>query len=179
MSTRRQLGASRVWLRWARVLVVAILTLCAAVAGGGTAGAQPTSSGAEVRPLAAYPPGTPGPFKIQNPSTGLCLDTYTDGRIPVYMGRCNHTDPGQRWGWFNGGWLINLTTGKCVYASYYDTPVLQGSCRYTSNDYWTHRNGAIVNSRYGTCLISQNEGVRVPVGGCLSIPRQVWSVTYW
>jgi hypothetical protein len=181
VSSSRRLGSLRVWLWSVQVLTAAVLALGVVVVGAGVAAAQPSSGVPEVTVQAqGFPPGTPGPFKIRNPITRLCLDTYTDGRIPVYMGRCNSSDAGQRWGWWNGGWLINLATGKCIQPSYFDTPVWQGDCSTeTGAQFWTHRNGAIVNTRYGTCLQATSEGARVPVRGCLTTPFQAWTVTYW
>lgn len=129
----------------------------------------------------AFPPGTPGPFKIRNAASGLCLDSSTDGNYSVYHGRCNSSDPGQRWGWFNGGWLINLHTGLCVRELRIGegTRIQMGGCHYEASYYWIHRNQAIQSVQNGTCVSSGPEGAQIQALPCRTTLHQAWSVWYW
>lgn len=121
--------------------------------------------------------GIPGPFKIMNPRTGLCFDS---GPQVAYHGRCNSTDVGQRWGWWNGGFLISLQSGKCL-NTYEVYPYLAlGSCNNeSSGDYWIHQNSAIRNNASGRCVHVGVEGEGLKAEPCVSTSSQVWSVTYW
>ncbi|WP_354595849.1 ricin-type beta-trefoil lectin domain protein [Jiangella alba] len=96
-------------------------------------------------------PGTPGPFRIRNPTTGICLDS---NERHIYYGKCNSTDAGQKWGWWNGGWLISLQTGKCVSPWGGDWPEpylsLQGCWSDLLSQRWIHQNQAIKNVLHGT-----------------------------
>ncbi|AQZ62212.1 unnamed protein product [[Actinomadura] parvosata subsp. kistnae] len=131
-----------------------------------------------------YPPGTPGPFRIANHGSGLCLDTGSFGSS-VYVGRCNGDDAGQRWGWWNGGWLINLQLDQCLAAVTISGAVqarLQPCVDYPFQ-HWTHQNFAILNTSTGTnrCLqpAAAVEGANVAPVTCRTTSSQGWSVTYW
>ncbi|MFI6631372.1 RICIN domain-containing protein [Nonomuraea fuscirosea] len=164
-------------------LAAAVLAIPMLVLGSvGSASASPRSEGFS----ADYPPGTPGPFKIANHANqGLCLDTSGNLGWGVYLGRCNSSDSGQRWGWWNGGWLIHLQSGYCLAAvtvSGVNVTQLQ-HCIDHPIQYWTHRNSAIRNSSTGTerCLspAAITEGADVEPLPCISSPSRGWSVTYW
>ena len=169
-----------------RVLVAAALAFASLVALSTTVAAsaepsQPDTDGSAVSVAALVPPGTPGPFKIQNVYNGLCLDSSTDGS--VYFGRCNRSDPGQRWGWWNGGFLIQLATGRCVAHSVGSNAMRQaGSCNSSDvAQFWTHRNQAIVNTRSGLCAEGgdNDEGRPVFMVTCRSSSAMAWWATYW
>ncbi len=99
----------------------------------------------------------------------------------VYHGRCNSSDQGQRWGWWNGGWLINLRTGLCIAERRISdgSLIMLESCRNDPYYYWTHRNQAIVNTARGTCVDSGGEGYIIKAVACRTSLHQTWRVTYW
>ncbi|MEV4898680.1 RICIN domain-containing protein, partial [Nonomuraea sp. NPDC055795] len=105
-----------------------------------------------------YPPGTPGPFKIANhEDLGLCLDTTGNLGGDVYLGRCHSGDPGQRWGWWNGGWLIHLRSGYCLAAVTTGSGVRLAElqrCIDHRIQHWTHQNFYIRTTSTGSteCL---------------------------
>lgn len=176
MPTSRRLGLGL------HVLAAAFLALFLLAAGSGVSAAQPRVPYPE--PLAStldYPPGTPGPFKIRNGFTGYCLDSSTDGNYRVYHGECNDRDAGQKWGWWNGGWLINLETGYCVSERRLSdgTAIRLESCELERYDYWTHTNLAIQNKARGTCVTSGPIGSQIRAVPCLTSIYQTWRVTYW
>jgi hypothetical protein len=168
-----------------QVLVAAALAFASLMALSTTAPAsaetsQPDSDGSAVSVAAALvPPGTPGPFRIQNVYNGLCLDSSTDRS--VYFGRCNRSDPGQRWGWWNGGWLIQLSTGRCV--EHLSNIMKQADFCSTGHaaQFWTQINQAIRNTGSGLCAngTDNDEGQPVFMGTCRTTLEQAWSVQYW
>ncbi|GAA2628188.1 hypothetical protein GCM10010411_76880 [Actinomadura fulvescens] len=166
-------------LRLAATVLVAPLLLLGSVA---SASASPRSEGFS----ALYPPGTPGPFKIANhEDLGLCLDTTGTLGRSVYLGRCHSGDSGQRWGWWNGGWLIHLQSGYCLAAvtvGNVNAAELQ-RCIDHRIQYWTHQNFAILNTSTGSnrCLTPAHavEGAHVNPINCFTTPSQGWNVTYW
>lgn len=125
------------------------------------------------------PPGTPGPFRIVNQWSGLCLDYGTSERN-VYQGVCNSTDPGQRWGWFNGGWLINLARNECA-TDGGQYPVQVVACQDHSMMHWRHQNYAIVNGLSGYCIEAGTDspGNWVTTQRCRTTNHQGWYVVYW
>lgn len=136
--------------------------------------------GASPAMAAEAPPGTPGPFKIiSQADQNFCLDYGTRGNL-VYLGLCNPNDAGQRWGWFNHGWLINLSNGGCVSSNGLYAIVL--ACVPDAAHYWRHQNYAIVNEQTGVCLRIESLGVVaspiIPVA-CANDRRQGWYVNYW
>lgn len=167
-------------LRLAATVLAAPLLLLGSVA---SASASPRSEGSS----AVYPPGTPGPFKIANhENLRLCLDTAGNLGGSVYLGRCHSGDPGQKWGWWNGGWLIHLQSSYCLAAVATGTGVHAAElqrCIDHRIQYWTHQNFAILNTSTGSNLCLSPaiaaEGAHVSPGTCVTTPSQGWNVTYW
>lgn len=170
-------------LRNKRIGVVFTLTALLAPLGASPAAAQSPADHArasgDMQPAGMTWPGIPGPFKIMNPLTGLCFDSNTGA---AYYGRCNSTDVGQRWGWWNGGFLISLQTGKCLvpYSGWpYPYMSLVPCDNRDSRHFWTHQNMAILNKATGRCVIAGVEGEALKAEPCVTTPTMAWSVTYW
>jgi Ricin-type beta-trefoil lectin domain len=159
------------------VVPLMLFAVSAAEAQPHTKALSTASSGA-----AAFPPGTPGPFMIVNQSSGLCLDYGNQGNY-VYQGVCNSTDAGQRWGWFNGGWLINLARDKCAVDTLSGIPIVSLATCDSSDpyQYWRHQNYMIVNGYTGRCMEpgDSDSGTKVYSGSCVPRSSQRWSVWYW
>ncbi|MER6162929.1 RICIN domain-containing protein [Streptomyces sp. NPDC001868] len=175
-----------------KAVAVALSSLALASASLATsASAAPTATGAvdasaalrnegPGAPVTAA--GIPGPFKIVNQYSGLCLDYGTEGNY-AYLGVCNSTDAGQRWGWYNGGFLINLSNNKCASANYDPQfPVAVVACSDYGGQHWTHQNFAIVNENYGfRCMEAQinRPGSVILTRPCRTSSHQGWYVYYW
>ena len=157
----------------------AALMASALFPGAGGASAAPRNEGPGAPVTAA---GIPGPFKIVNQWSGLCLDYGTWG-VNVYQGVCNSTDAGQRWGWYNGGFLMNLSNNKCASANYDPQfPVAVVACSDYGGQHWRHQNFAIVNEFYGfRCMEPQTDspGNQVLAPQCRTSNHQGWYVYYW
>ena len=181
-------------IRTRRLTTLVIVTLAAFVGMPHAAALGAQRSDPDLRPQVSadsprtvsstdawVPPGTPGPFLIRNPKFNLCLDSNASGLM--YYGRCNSSDPGQRWGWWNGGWLISLQNGDCVSPwSAWGRPYLSlDSCNSELGgglQHWTHRNQAIVNTYHDDCIEVQSEGWTVTTRKCRTSTFQTWTVTY-
>lgn len=176
-STRRS-----AWNRVVVALLAATLALLTTATGATGASAEPRN---QERGATVELAGIPGPFKIRNWWSGLCLDVKPVGGTvesrQVYTGVCHSGDPGQRWGWFNGGFLISLARNQCA-TDGRDFPVQAVDfCTDWSGEHWTHRNGAIVNAQFGHCLEAPatGPGAWVHTNPCRTTTRQGWYVTYW
>jgi hypothetical protein len=172
----RSMGLRRTFAR----LAVALAVLPVAVAmGAESASAEPRNEGAGAT---AAPAGIPGPFKILNKASGRCLDAPAKSiGGPVAQSTCNGSDEGQRWGWYNGGWLINLKRNECLGGEYINTSVSVRPCQEVANQYWRHQNFAIVNGQTGYCLepYDSQAGTEVMSTTCRTSVWQNWQVTYW
>jgi hypothetical protein len=152
------------------------LTVLAVAMGAEGASAAPRNEGAS-----AVPAGIPGPLKIQNKASGMCLDEPGIGG-PVAQIPCNGSDQGQRWGWFNGGWLKNLKLDKCLRGvGSEDFSVFTSHCEDVKNQHWLHHNFFIINGQSGLCLepLSGAVGSPIVIERCYSWNWQNWQVTYW
>ncbi len=123
----------------------------------------------------------PGPFKIQNQALRLCLDSDPSGKDTIlYMGRCA---PGQRWGWYNGGFLKHLSSNMCVGVGSHPSLGHYGAlepCDVNWRDpYWTHQNFAITGNGSQCLQGGPHPGNYLPHVRCLTDTRHGWWVTYW
>ncbi|WP_053204173.1 RICIN domain-containing protein [Jiangella muralis] len=167
-----------------RIVIVVLVAIFAAAMSTASAAARPIDVPVQpsdvVAPSGVYiPPGTPGPFRIRNPTTDMCLDSNS---TYIYYGKCNSSDAGQKWGWWNGGWLISLQTGKCVapYGDWLPPYLSLGSCWPEPKSLqWVHQNQAIKNELNGNCVHAGPEGNIVFTQSCSTSQFQAWSVTYW
>ncbi len=177
----RRVGA-QIWKRVVVAVLGATLGMLAMAVGAVSATADPRS---EAPAAEAVPPGIPGPLKIRNQATGLCLDvgpdTGTLDSYKVYMGYCNSSDRGQRWGWWNGGYLMSLARNQCLSDSGQFDTQLVSFCSDYGLEHWRHQNWAIVNAGSGHCLqpMTTSEGVWLRTVTCRTTPQQGWWVSYW
>jgi hypothetical protein len=177
-------------LRTVFSLVLATLMIPLMPMGASAAEAQPrTTTGNESLGATAVPPGTPGPFKIRGQRSGLCLDVSPDlGTLESsypYLYFCTHEDRGQEWGWFNGGYLINLARNQCLTRSSVSATGLRLlNCNNTNLQYWRHQNYAILSLAPSDLPVCVGDGTGAPESRviaqiCATTPTQGWDVTYW
>jgi hypothetical protein len=124
--------------------------------------------------------GEPGPYRVQNRATGRCLDSNPDGG-PHY-GPCNVSDRGQQWIIWNGGWVKNIATGKCL-VQYDNLRVDTETCRNVTWQYWRNWTPEwFQNVYFGVelgCLVDVMNGIPADVGPCYHDNASYWYVTMW
>jgi hypothetical protein len=163
---------------------VAVLTTLLAVIAAHTATAsastapEPGLVGNSSLNAAASPAGEPGPYRIQNQSTLRCLDVNENDFVQVQP--CDSSDRGQRWIIWNGGWVKNQFTGKCL-AKWDMRNMFTETCANSTHQYWQFWTPQWFQNIYSNeCLRDFNESDRAATtAGCVHYTQYYWDVRIW
>lgn len=168
-------------LRKRRITIVflGVLTVLATVLVANTSVASAdVSNTASASGSSVAMPGEPGPFRIASLYSGRCL--RDEGY--VFGSACSASDFTQRWIFWNGGWIKNQSTGRCIRAG--NVRVWTESCNASNQrQLWTQTGSIIKLTNAYICLhVVLGTAENIEVGPCDQIAgtnTKFWSVTYW
>jgi hypothetical protein len=122
--------------------------------------------------------GEPGPFRIESLYSRRCL--RDEGY--VFGFECSSTDFTQRWIFWNGGWIKNQATNRCIRAG--NQLVWTEACDASNQrQLWTQVGSIIKLTNAFVCLhvvLGTAENIEVdPCDQIIGGNTHFWSVTYW